>query len=182
MHLVVLHPWREGPKGPITLLLDPDEPSLHLGLVEAPDEASPGDAVEDAEVLGAFTLHRSPDDRVPEVAQAVAELLADRMPAWLEDRLLELLNNIHGFGTSRNPRGSAAKMGADHPLAPLGIWGPAIEKIGREVRRGRFETWEGVLARLEPVVHVSIEEAIPQVLRDDVLGARKPQMLLPEPL
>lgn len=182
MHLVVHHPWREGPKGKITVLLDPEAPTL--ALARLPEDASPsqGDVAEDAEILATMTLHTSHDDRVPEVAETVAELLFETMPGWLETRLLELVNGIHGFGTSRNPRGPTGKTGMDHPLAPLGIWGPAIEKIGREVRRGRFESWEELTSRLDPVVVASIEDDAPTALRDDILGVREPRILLREPL
>lgn len=192
MHVVVHDPWRETPKGELTLLLDPDEPSLHLARLKRDGPVGEGDAgfgtgdpVEKDridELVGPFTLHRSPDDRVPDVAETVAGILAETKPAWLEDRVLELLNNIHGFGTSRNPRGAAAKAGADHPLAPLGLWGPTIDQVGRAVRKGRFEAWEELRERLEPMAWGSIEEALPEVLRDDILGVRTPRMLLREPL
>lgn len=187
MLLVVHHPWRQAPKGELSLLLDPQEPELRLGLL--PDETDPATGAEigdpDAagvDLLGTFTLHKSPDDRVPEVAETVAGMLAEAKPDWLVDRVLELLNNIHGFGTSRNPRGAAAKAGADHPLAPLGLWGPTIDQVGRAVRKARFEAWEELRERLEPMAWQSIEEALPQVLRDDILGVRTPRMLLREPL
>lgn len=185
MHLVVVHPWREAPKGEITLLLDPEAPSMHLGML--PEDADPatGDPVEagdGVEILTDVTLHTSPDDRVPEVAETVAELLFEEMPAWLEERLLELLNGIHGFGTSRNPRGPAGKTGMDHPLAPIGVWGPAVDKVGREVRRGKFESWEDLTSRLDPVVTSSLEDDGPDALRDDILGVRDPKILLREPL
>ncbi len=182
MHLVVVHPWRETPKGDLTLLLDPDEPCLHLGRAPASVEVETGQSVEPDEIVGRFTLHKSPDERVPEVAETVAEMLAEARPAWLEDRVLELLNNIHGFGTSRYPRGQAAKAGMDHPLAPLGLWGPTIDQIGQEVRKGRFQAWEELRERLEPMAWGSLEEALPDVLRDDILGVRTPRMLLREPL
>lgn len=180
--LTVVHPWRKTPKGDLTLLLDPAEPELRLGKLGQGADPEPGDEVEPEVLLGVFTLYQSPDDRVPAVAEQVADLLARARPAWLEDRLLELLNNIHGFGTSRNPRGPSGQAGMDHPLAPLGLWGPMIEQVGREVRKGKLTSWDELEQRLEPMVWQSLREAIPQVLRDDILGARKPQMLLREPL
>lgn len=182
VHVVVRHPWRETPKGEVTLLLDPHEPALILGILPENGEPSLGEAVDGVETLSQVNLHRSPDERVPDVAADVAQLLFDAMPAWLDERLIKLLNGIHGFGTSRNPRGPAGKSGMDHPLAPLGIWGPAIDKVGREVRRGRFESWADARARLEPVVTSSIEDATPEALRDDILGVREPRILLREPL
>lgn len=182
MHLVVHPAWRDGPKGEISVLLDPEAPQLKLAILPEALTPEAGEAVEDAEVLADMTLHTSPDDRVPELAQTTAELLFEAMPAWLEERLLELVNGIHGFGTSRNPRGPAGKTGMDHPLAPLGIWGPAIEKLGREVRRGRFGSWEELTSRLDPVVVASIEDDAPDALRDDILGVREPRILLREPL
>ncbi len=180
--IVVLHPWRESPKGELTLVLLPEEPELRLAFLPEHTSTEPGAEVEPENLLGTFTLHQSPDDRVPAVAEQVARILMEHKPAWLEKRLLELLNNIHGFGTSRNPRGPGGKMGMDHPLAPLGLWGPSIEKVSREVRKGRFETWEQMEARLEPMVTQPMQEAIPQVLRDDILGVSQPKMLLREPL
>ncbi len=182
MYLAVHHPWRSGAKGDLTLLLDPNEPELRLGFLPEDTEPEPGDEVEPTKVLGEFTLHRSPDDRVPDVAETVAQVLVDQRPAWLEERLLELLNNIHGFGTSRNPRGPGGKMGMDHPLAPLGVWGPNIEQVGREVRAGKFTSWEGMRERVGPQVYQPIREALPKALRDDVLGASSPQILLRKPL
>lgn len=182
MHLVVLHPWRKAPKGELSLLLDPGEPSLHLGLLPGDADPEPGEPASQAQVLTDVTLHTSPDERVPDVAAATAELLFETMPDWLEQRLLELLNGIHGFGTSRNPRGPAGKTGMDHPLAPIGIWGPGVEKVGREVRRSRFDSWKDVQARLDPVVLSSIQDDAPEALRNDILDVREPRILLREPL
>lgn len=182
MALVVLHPWRSAPKAELTLVLLPEEPELRLAVLPEDASTEPGAAVEPEELLGVFTLHRSPDERVPTVAKRVAELLVSYRPAWLEARVLELLNNVHGFGTSRNPRGPAGRAGMDHPLAPLGIWGAFVEQLGREVRRGRFGSWEELEERVNPMLAGSIQDTLPGTLRDDLLGVAEPRVLLREPI
>lgn len=185
VHVVVVHPWRDTPKGELSLLLDPEEPGLHLARLPEEELLESGEvleAVDEQALLTEVSLHTSPDERVPEVAQRVAELLFEHMPTWLEDRLTELLNGIHGFGTSRNPRGPAGKAGMDHPLAPIGVWGPAVEKVQGAVRERKFSSWDDVEARLDPVVVASIEDDAPEALARDVLGVSEPKVLLKEPM
>ncbi|MDX1610997.1 MAG: hypothetical protein R3185_01425, partial [Candidatus Thermoplasmatota archaeon] len=67
MHHVVVHPWRSAPKGDLTLVLDAQAPSLHLAFLAEGADTAPGAKAETKQVLGAFTLHQSPDERVPDV-------------------------------------------------------------------------------------------------------------------
>lgn len=190
MYVLVLHPWRETPSGELSIVADPAVPSLHLVKLSDKSGTEPRDPADVAEVVGAFTLSRSPDPRAPEVAVTVADVLAEAWPAWLERRLLELLNNIGGLGRARSAGNYRAAMrtmdrGApdalDHPLAPLGVWGPFVEQVTREVRKGRLSSWEEATKRLDPALVQSIQDAVPGVLRDDLLG-RVPRMLMKERL
>ena len=189
--MVLVHPWRESKAGAVTLGLEHDP--LRLVLVRLPEgaEASAGEEVADAALIGPFTLHRSPDERVPEVARECASAIVEAWPRWLESRILELMNGIGGLGRARSVGSHRAAMRRmdkggpvepDHPLQPLGIWGPYVEAVTREVRKGRFRTWEEARERLDPALIASIEGAIPAVLHDDMLGLSMPRMLLREPL
>lgn len=188
MLYTIAHPWRSTPTGEVTLALDVTKPSFHL--VAAKTEApTVGEPVEVERVIGDFTLHRSPDERVPEVGLVAGRVLAKAMPAWLEVRLLELLNGIGGLGRATSNarhrmamRSASGPMDMDHPLAPLGIWGPYVGQVTGAVRKGRFKDWEEVRSRLDASLIQSMSEGMPKVLQLDMLGVRTPRMLIREPL